>query len=57
MRSIVTTLMELTGFVLVVVGLLIALGIGWGMVAAGAVLIALGWLLRPVGPVRADGDE
>lgn len=55
MRSIVTTLMELIGFVLVVVGLLIALGAGWGLVAAGMVLVILGFLLRPVA-IQA-GDE
>jgi hypothetical protein len=55
MRSIVTTLMELIGFVLVVVGLLIALGTGWGLVAAGMVLVILGFLLRPAS-IQA-GDE
>lgn len=56
MRSIVTTLMELIGLVLVVAGLLIALGVGWGLVAAGLALFLLGFLLRPVGAVK-QGDE
>jgi hypothetical protein len=54
MRSIVTTLMELLGLVLVVVGLLIALGVGWGLVAAGLVMLLLGFLLRPSSILAGD---
>lgn len=58
MRSVVTTLLELAGFVLIVVGVLMWLGPGVALVVLGIVLVLLGWLLRPVGaPPALVGDD
>lgn len=58
MRSLVTTLLELAGFVLIVVGVLVWLGLGVALVVLGIVLVLLGWLMRPVGASPApSGDD